>query len=115
MPSRAEKTIIDVLFDPQLYKISTTPLEVPEERAARLEREAAEAEHRRRKELLLIWSGITFVGVGLVVSTIAAMFPIGSAEERARAWTILTMIFAGFIGFLTGRQFPSESSSEGRR
>jgi hypothetical protein len=114
VPSRAEKTIIDTLFDPERFNFSVTPNESSEEMTARLKHEADEGEHRRRKDLLLTQTGIAVIGIGFLAALVVAIFPIGAAEEKTKAWTILTMIVAGFIGFLTGRQFPAEPP-EGRR
>lgn len=97
------------------YDVAVNRSETPADRAARIEREKVEGDHRRRKDLLVTRAGIVAVTCGLLFSMIAAIFPIGGVEDRSKAWTILTMIVAGFIGFLTGRQFPAEPSSESRR
>jgi hypothetical protein len=115
VPSRIETKIIDALLDPTQYKTTVTPLESPAELTARLQRETDEGHHRRRKDLLLTWTGIVVIVACLVVALIVALFPIGSPDDKSRAWTILTLIAGGFIGFLTGRQFAAGSTAEDRR
>ncbi len=111
MPSRTETKLLDHLFDPDRYKLSATPNESAEELAARLRRESDEGDHRRRQERLLTRAGVVFTGIILVGSLIVALFPVGSPEDKTRAWTILTLVVGAFMGFLTGRKLPAGPST----
>lgn len=97
------------------YDVAVTRSEAPADRAARIEREKAGRDHRHRKDLMIARAGVVAVLVALLGTLVVAVVPVGSVDDKARARTILTLIVGGFIGFLTGRQFPAESAPDGHR
>jgi hypothetical protein len=76
--------------------------EDPDERQARLRREEADAEHQRRKELLILRAVLITLGVTALVCIGVIVIP-GSPPENAKwATTLLTIVSAG-VGYMTGK------------
>lgn len=77
--------------------------EDPEERAARLRREEADARLARRKDLGLFLAGILF-GLGIAATSLWVILDRSySAESRTQAWSVISIIIGGVIGYLYGR------------
>src|SRR5947209_8046052 len=66
-----------------LIEFSIGSREHPDERGARLRREPADAEHERRKEMVLLWAVLTTVGVVAVVCIVIIAVS-GAPVENAK-------------------------------
>jgi hypothetical protein len=75
----------------------------PDEREARLRREEADAEHRRRIEALIIRTILITVSVVSVICLWIVLVPGQSTENAKWATTLLTTIVSGGLGYMTGK------------
>jgi hypothetical protein len=90
-------------FESDLFKLLIESREAPDERDARLNRERAEAEHERHKEIMILRAVLTTVGIALLVCIVVIVMP-GSPPENAKwATTLLTTIVSAGVGYLTGK------------
>ncbi len=101
------------LLDHDDYETSVKRSERPEERAARLEGEKFEADHRRRKDLLHTWAGIVFVGLFLIFGLISMAF--GTVEQNARVLPFVTALVSGFLGLQAGQKLAEQAANSGRK
>jgi VIT1/CCC1 family predicted Fe2+/Mn2+ transporter len=85
------------------HQLSIVPREDPDERAARLRIEEAEAAHKRRKDTAL--HGLSFIVIGVALwLCVRAIIKDGATAEDARwAVPLLTAIVTGLVGYITGR------------
>ena len=81
--------------------------EHPDERESRLRREKADIEHRRNKEILILWAILITVGVVSVFCLWIVFIPGHPAENVQWATTLLTMIVSGGLGYTTGKNSKS--------
>ncbi len=87
----------------QQYAVEIKSVELPEERAARLRREEADASHQR-------WRTTIFFYVGLVAAVIvggiclyAVLSSSFTTDQQRFAGSIVTLLIGGVAGFLTGK------------
>jgi hypothetical protein len=87
--------------------ITIEPRESPEERASRLRREEAQAEHERKKDFILFQ--VTLAVATLVLLTVVGFSlyclatPTADAEAKKWAATALTSLITGVGGYLYGK------------
>jgi hypothetical protein len=82
-----------------VYNVTVTSREHPEERTARLNAERAEAEHRRR----VFWVAFSIV-VLAGATTFAMIVTAQPSDANTQAWarTVASAIIGGIVGYFTG-------------
>ena len=85
------------------YDINLKSRESPSEIDARIRREDAQAEHERKKDLIVLWAVVAIVGCTTFFSIVLTFLPHSSVETVKWATTSLTTILAGGVGYMTGR------------
>ncbi len=98
-----DKLDLNKLADRPDHQLSIVPREDPDERAARLRIEEADAVHRRRKDLALHIIAFLVIGVALGLCVWAIARKDATAEDTKWAVPLLTAIVTGFVGYVTGR------------
>ena len=84
-------------------KYSFSSLESPQEIESRIRREDAEAEHQRKKELIILWMVVVLVGFVSFVCVVVMFLPHSSVDNVKWATTLLTTVVAGGVGYMTGK------------
>jgi hypothetical protein len=87
----------------EFFKLSLESLEHRDERGARLRREHADAEHERRKDLVLLWAVITTVGAVSVICIVLIAVSGAPVDNAKWATTVLTTIISAGVGYMTGK------------
>jgi hypothetical protein len=85
------------------YNVKVERHESPQEIASRLRREEADAEHQRKKELLILWAVLMIVGAMTFVCVVIVFLPGTSPENSKWATMFLTTIGSAGIGYMTGK------------
>lgn len=85
------------------FNISVTSRETSKEIDARIRREDAEAEHLRKKELIILWMVVVLVGFVSFVCVVVMFLPHSSVDNVKWATTLLTTVVAGGVGYMTGK------------
>jgi hypothetical protein len=85
-----------ILRDPR-YAIELKTLELPDERAARLQRAEDDARHRRK----VFWAAFAVVVSAAAISLLVLLLN-GDADNRAWARTIFAAILTGLVGYVAG-------------
>lgn len=94
-------------FESDRYTLSIESREHPDERGARLRREHADAEHERRKDLVLLWAVLITVGVVSVVCVVIIAVSGAPVDNAKWATTVLTTIISAGVGYMTGKSSKS--------
>jgi hypothetical protein len=97
-----------------LFEFSIGSREHPDELAARLRREEADAEHERRKDLLLLWAVLMTVSVVSVVCIVIIAVSGASVDNAKWATTVLTTIISAGVGYMTGKSSKAARCPPGR-
>jgi hypothetical protein len=85
------------------HQLSIVPREDPAVRDSRIEIERADADHRRRINLLLHIATFVVVAVALGVCVWGIVSKNATPEAKTIAQTLLPAIVTGFVGYVTGR------------
>lgn len=97
-----ELNIASVIGDDTVdVKISTK--EHDNERESRLQLLKDEAEHQRRKDLILFYSTIGVVVVTFCICVFVILSGKYAAETEKTMLALLTLIIGGLVGYLTGK------------
>lgn len=85
------------------HQLTLVPRADPAERESRLKIEEADAQHRRRKDLVLHVAALVVVSVALGLCVWVIMNPDSNAEDKRWAGTVVTAIVTGLVGYVTGK------------
>lgn len=100
----ASKTTFSLPENQEQYDITIKSPESSEERAARLERERLELEHRLARERFITRLVGLLLTVVFLYSLVVIALPGTTAEARALAERALIALVTGFSGYLVGRR-----------
>jgi hypothetical protein len=90
-----------------VLEFSIASREHPDVRDARLRREQVDADHERRKELVILWAVLITVGVVSVVCIIMIALSGAPVDNAKWATTVLTTIVSAGVGYMTGKSSKS--------
>jgi hypothetical protein len=105
--TRGRPLTVGSFVESDLLEFSIESREHPDERGARLRREHADAEHERRKDLVLLWAVLITVGVVSVVCVVIIAVSGAPADNAKWATTVLTTIVSAGVGYMTGKSSKS--------
>ncbi len=100
--ARRRKSFGD-LIDEKRLSAYLKPYESPRELSSRLQEEAAEARHRRIKDLVLFLFLLILLGASSFSCLALVARNDSSPEDKKWATGVLAAIVSGGIGFLTGK------------
>lgn len=87
----------------QQYAVEIKSVELPEERAARLRREEADASHQRWRTTIFFYVGLVAAEIVGGICLYAALSSSFTTDQQRFAGSIVTLLIGGVAGFLTGK------------
>src|SRR5688572_26408263 len=87
----------------ELYTLEIKSVELPEELAARLRKEEADAKHHRWRTSVFFYVGLIAAVVVGGVCLYAALSSEYTTDQQRFAGSIVTLLIGGVAGFLTGK------------
>ncbi len=87
----------------QQYSVEIKSVELPEERASRLQREEAEAYHQRLRTSVFFYTGLTAAVIVGGICLYAALNSSFTIDQQRFVGSIVTLLIGGVAGFLTGK------------
>ena len=106
-PSRSRSLNVADFFESDRYRLLFESREHPDEMDARLHRERADAEHERRKDMVILWAVLMTVGVVSIVCVVIISASGTSVDNAKWATTVLTTIVSAGVGSMTGKSSKS--------
>ena len=87
----------------QRYAVEIKSVELPEERAARLRQEEADAYHQRLRTSIFFYVGLATAVIVGGICLYAALSSDFTTDQQRFAGSIVTLLIGGVAGFLTGK------------
>ncbi len=85
------------------YKLEITSIELPEEIAARLRKEEADANAQRQRTSVFFYVGLASAVIVGGICLYAALSSDFTTDQQRFAGSIVTLLIGGVAGFLTGK------------
>jgi hypothetical protein len=96
-------SLIDLAKLPKGTSFTLTTHETRPELESRLRREEADAEHQRKKDLMIVRGVMIAVGLVCVACVAVVLIPGVPPENAKWATTLLTTIVSAGLGYATGK------------
>jgi cation transport ATPase len=106
-PSRSRSLNVADFVESDRYKLAFESREHPDEMGARLHQERADADHERRKEMVILWAVLMTVGAVSVVCITMIVISGAPVDNAKWATPVLTTIVSAGVGYMTGKSSKS--------